>query len=206
MDFTITALSKSYGNQSVLKNFSGSFQTGVCTVLMGPSGSGKTTLLRLIAGLEQPDSGYIQYPDHTPPVLSMVFQENRLCPKLDTITNLRLVLPSLSLEEIRKELQKVRLTDYEGKPVRELSGGMQRRVAIVRAVLAARHLPYSVKASNGQSPWSLVLLDEPLKGFDLELYQVVCDYLRTSLTGITTLLVTHDPDEADFFGKELILL
>ena len=206
MNLIITALSKAYGSQPVLQNFSCTLPIGACTVFMGPSGSGKTTLLRLIAGLEQADSGSIQYPDGTVPVLSMVFQENRLCPELDAITNLRLVLPALPLKQMEQELQKVRLTDYQSKPVRELSGGMQRRVALVRAVLAAHYLPDRAKQASGQLPLPLVLLDEPLKGFDPALYEIVRDYLCTSLTGLTTLLVTHSPEEADFFGKELMSL
>ena len=189
----INHLHKQYGEQIVLDDVNGQIPAGTCTSLMGPSGVGKTTLLRLIAGLEPADNGEILSDPFPYPALSMVFQENRLCPDFDAITNIQLILPDLSAEEIRHEFSLVGLTDYENKPVRNLSGGMQRRVAIVRAVLASRTAP-------------LVLLDEPLKGLDPELYLTVREYLRTSLAGTTTLLVTHNPEEAEYFAKETLSL
>lgn len=199
MNLVLSHLYKTYGDQTVLRDFSCEFAEQKLTCLMGASGIGKSTLLNLIAGLEQPDSGQITYPDGTnmpPRPLPAVFQENRLCPGFDAITNVKLAVRDASPEEIRQEFAAVRLTDYEGKPVSALSGGMQRRVAIVRAVLAAG------KCTTAP----LVLLDEPLKGLDPKLYQIVSEYLASALAGYTAILVTHNPEEATFFGKELITL
>lgn len=195
MNLKLEHISKSYGDQMVLQDFSYEIPEGTCVTLMGASGSGKTTLLRIIAGLEAPDSGSIQYPypDRYSGPVAVVFQENRLCPEFDAITNIRMVLPTLTTDQIRQEFTRVQLTDYENKPVRDLSGGMQRRVAIVRAMLTVKY---------GQAP--LALLDEPLKGLDPELYLTVRDYIRDSLAGTTALLVTHNPEEAEYFGGAAI--
>lgn len=199
MNLILSHIHKSYDEQAVLSDFSCEITEGTLTCLMGASGIGKSTLLNLIAGLESPDSGQITYPDGTgtpPRPLPVIFQENRLCPGFDAVTNVKLAIRDISDEAIRQEFAAVRLTDYEGKPVSALSGGMQRRVAIVRAVLAARKCTGT----------PLVLLDEPLKGLDPKLYQIVSDYLASALTGCTAVLVTHNPEEAKFFGKELITL
>lgn len=195
MNLKVEHISKSYGEQIVLQDFSCEIPEGTCTTLMGTSGSGKTTLLRLIAGLEQPDSGQILYPfpDSYRGPLAVVFQENRLCPGFDAITNIRMALPQVTPEQVREEFALVHLTEYENKPVHDLSGGMQRRVAIVRAMMTAKY---------ADAP--LALLDEPLKGLDPELYLTVRDYIKDSLKGITALLVTHNPEEAEWFGGEIL--
>ena len=197
MNLILEHISKCFGEQIVLNDFSCEMREGVCTALMGPSGSGKTTLLRLIAKLEQPDSGKIHYPykDAYRGPLAMIFQENRLCPEFDAITNIRMVMPHLTPEIIRKELEAVKLTDYETKPVRDLSGGMQRRVAIVRAMLLVK---------QGDVP--MALMDEPLKGLDPELYITVRDYIKEALKGTTAILVTHNPEEATALADHTITL
>lgn len=194
MNLTAEHLRKSFGSQHVLSDCSFTVPEKKTLCVMGPSGSGKTTLLRLLAGLELPDSGRIRYPDGTcrpPSPIGFVFQENRLCPGFDAAANIRLAAPHLSGAQIEAELLKVGLNGSSRKPVRDYSGGMQRRVAIVRALAADA---------------SLILLDEPLKGFDHALFLQVRDYIRDSLSGRTAVLVTHDPQEAEFFGKELLCL
>lgn len=211
MDLAVQHLTKAYGRESVLSDCSFTVPEGETLCVMGPSGSGKTTLLRLLAGLEAPDSGQIRYPDGSsagggrrngnrslPFPIGFIFQENRLCPGLDAIGNIRLAAPHLAEAAIAGELEKVGLAGAKEliplqsrKPVGEYSGGMQRRVAIVRALLA---------------PAPLLLLDEPLKGFDPALLLQVRDYMKTALSGRTAVFVTHNPEEARFFGKELLCL
>lgn len=181
-------LCKSFGGKSVLRDVSGTLAANRITGLMAPSGAGKTTLLRILMGLEQADSGWIDGLDGLR--LSAVFQEDRLCDQLDGISNLRLVTPSLSRAEARKALETVGLADCIGQPTRELSGGQRRRVAILRGLLA---------------DYDLLILDEPFKGLDRETKQLVMEDTRRRCTGKTALLVTHDPTELDALGVTELL-
>lgn len=187
-DIVMHRLCKSFGEKSVLRNVSGTLAAGCITGLMAPSGAGKTTLLRILMGLEQVDSGWIDGLDGLR--LSAVFQEDRLCDQLDGVSNLRLVTPSLSRAEARNALETVGLADCIGQPTRELSGGQRRRVAILRGLLA---------------DYDLLILDEPFKGLDRETKQLVIEDTQRRCTGKTALLVTHDPTELDALGVTELL-
>ncbi len=162
------------------------------------------------------------------PKISVVFQEDRLCENLTPIANIQLVLkPSglmrsyaqmqtemssaPSVEDIRAALSALRLQHCADQPVRELSGGERRRVALLRALLA---------------PWDLLLLDEPFKGLDEELRQTAMDYVLAALRSRSAgalvgasssmtnsakdfgavLLVTHDPEEAAYLADTILSL
>ena len=142
-------LSKSFGDKAVLRNFSADFPAGAVTAVMAPSGGGKTTLLRLLMGLETADGGTVEGLEGLRQ--SAVFQEDRLCENLSAQANLRLVNPSLSAKEAEEALAAVGLAGCGGQRVAEFSGGMRRRVAILRALLAR---------------WDVLFLDEPFKGLD----------------------------------------
>lgn len=131
-------LCKAYGDRPVLENVSFTVGVGV-TALWGPSGVGKTTLLRILLGLEKPDSGELM---GTAVRWSAVFQEDRLLEGLDALGNLRFALGT-DYEEAKAAamLTALGLTWETGKPVREWSGGMKRRLA-----LAGRCWQY-------QTPW-----------------------------------------------------
>lgn len=187
-DIVMHRLCKSFGEKSVLRDVSGTLAANRITGLMAPSGAGKTTLLRILMGLEQADSGWIDGLDGLR--LSAVFQEDRLCDQLDGVSNLRLVTPSLSRAEARNALEAVGLADCIGQPTRELSGGQRRRVAILRGLLA---------------DYDLLILDEPFKGLDRETKQLVIEDTRRRCTGKTALLVTHDPTELDALGVTELL-
>lgn len=187
-DIVMHRLCKSFGEKSVLRDVSGTLAANRITGLMAPSGAGKTTLLRILMGLEQADSGWIDGLDGLR--LSAVFQEDRLCDQLDGVSNLRLVTPSLSRAEARKALEAVGLADCIGQPTRELSGGQRRRVAILRGLLA---------------DYDLLILDEPFKGLDRETKQLVIEDTQRRCTGKTALLVTHDPTELDALGVTELL-
>lgn len=187
-DIVMHRLCKSFGEKSVLRDVSGTLVANRITGLMAPSGAGKTTLLRILMGLEQADSGWIDGLDGLR--LSAVFQEDRLCDQLDGVSNLRLVTPSLSRAEARKALETVGLADCISQPTRELSGGQRRRVAILRGLLA---------------DYDLLILDEPFKGLDRETKQLVMEDTRRRCTGKTALLVTHDPTELDALGVTELL-
>lgn len=189
MDITVRNLKKSFGNQKVLDGFSCIFPEGKITCIMGKSGCGKTTLLNVLLGLEQSDSGFIEgiLRDR----LSVVFQENRLCENLSAAANLRLVCRrKLTDEEIKQAFDAVKLEDVWKKPVRELSGGMRRRVAILRALAAEA---------------DCVIMDEPLKGLDEETKEQTIRYIRERAKGKTLIVVTHDEKETELLGAEQII-
>ncbi|MCI5667524.1 MAG: ATP-binding cassette domain-containing protein [Oscillospiraceae bacterium] len=143
---------------------------------MGVSGCGKTTLLGILTGLVTPDCGSISGAETAR--FSAVFQEDRLCGNLTAAANIRLVTGnSRSAEEIDKALCTVGLEGCADKPVRDFSGGMKRRVALVRALLAE---------------FSVIVLDEPFKGLDETTRARVSEWCRKMLTGKTAILVTHD--------------
>lgn len=189
----IEHLCKSYRDKQVLKDLSFSIPIGQITAVMAPSGVGKTTLLRILMGLEEPDSGSIRGLSGLR--LSAVFQEDRLCANLSPVSNIRLVTgPAVSREEILLALKQTGLADCAGQPVRELSGGQRRRVALLRALLAS---------------WDFLLLDEPFKGLDVQTRQEIMDYVRSSfqrIPGRTALLVTHDEAEASCLAQTVFRL
>lgn len=187
MSIELRELSKSFDGRPVLTSLNHTFPGGKITCIVGPSGCGKTTLLSLLMGLLSPDGGEILgLPSGR---IAAVFQEDRLIEHLSTVSNIRLVLRrGFPEEEILDALESVGLKDAARQPVRELSGGMKRRAAIVRALLA-------------DSP--LVLMDEPFKGLDAATRETVIRFTRRCLSGRTALIVTHDPDEAKMLGADI---
>ncbi|MDD2457580.1 MAG: ATP-binding cassette domain-containing protein [Eubacteriales bacterium] len=179
MAIEIKQVSKSYAGRRVLDRFSAALPAHETTVIMGPSGCGKTTLLRLLMGLERPDAGQI---DGLPDKISAVFQEERLCRPFSALANVRLVTgKSVSRQIIAHHLAEIGLSGSILQPVRTLSGGQQRRVSIVRAMLADS---------------DLILLDEPFKGLDADTKNSVLTYVKSKAEGKTLLVVTHDAAEA----------
>ncbi len=187
-DIIIRNISKAFAENDVLKAFSAVIPAGEISCLMAPSGRGKTTLLRILMGLEQPDSGHIS--GVTGFRLSAVFQEDRLCENLSPVTNIRLVCRSHSTRAVIDALNAAGLSGCIGQPVRELSGGMRRRVALLRALMA---------------DYDILFLDEPFKGLDAAAKATVMAQTRKHIQGKTVLLVTHDPQEAQTLGAGTII-
>ena len=186
MSLTAENICKRFGENIVLDGFSHHFCSGV-TVIMGASGCGKSTLLSILMGILSADSGTVNGNNVK---LSAVFQEDRLCENLSVISNLRLVLGKKTDRTfLMNELSAVGLGDCADKPVRELSGGMKRRTALLRALLAE---------------YDILFLDEPFKGLDENTKREVMDYCKRSISGKTVILVTHDSEEADFFAGDII--
>ena len=187
MAIVIENLTKSYGDKLALPPFSARVEAGEIVCLLGPSGCGKTTLLRLLLGLETPTGGAVTgLPDR----VSAVFQEDRLCPAFSAVTNVSLALGrQMPREEIVALLTELGLGDALQKPVRELSGGMQRRVAIARSLL---------------NPADLYVMDEPFKGLDEDTRRIVMDVVLARTKGKTLLAVTHDPEEAAYLGGRIL--
>ncbi len=190
----LSSLYKTYGDTVALDSLSAEAPAGVVSCVMGPSGAGKTTLLRLIAGLEQPDSGTItRLPEAASAApLSMVFQEDRLVEDLSVLSNLRLTSPSLTEERASQALRSMDLPgELLHRPVRTLSGGMKRRVSLLRALLTDSRL---------------LLLDEPFTGLDDRTREIVLHGLPALAEDRTVLLVTHDPADAAALHAPVISL
>ena len=180
-------LCKAFGDKIVLRNFSCELEEGRVTALMAPSGAGKTTLLRILLGLETADSGEIT--GLSGKRLAAVFQEDRLLDFMNPVDNIRLPAPKLDRALILREMAAMGLTDCETQPARELSGGMRRRVAILRALLCGA---------------DVIVLDEPFKGLDEATRGRVIRETRRLCCGKTTLLVTHEAREAEQMGAKII--
>lgn len=179
---------KSYHGRPVLQNVSFTIEPGV-TALWAPSGAGKTTLLRILLGLECPDSGELL---GTGVRWSAVFQEDRLLDGLDAMGNLRFALGSGWDEAAaRRLLAELGLSDAEDRPVREWSGGMKRRLALARALLADAEA---------------IALDEPFAGLDAENRRrgAACIARRAETTPV--LLVTHDRADLEALNARIIEL
>ena len=173
-------LCKSFDGKLVIDHLSMHLQTGHHYCLMGASGCGKTTLLNLLMGLIKPDSGKI----HTHGArMSAVFQEDRLLEQMTAHDNVALVSTAPD-DEIHALLQKLGIDEESlpQQPVSTYSGGMKRRVALCRALLA---------------DFDVLFLDEPYKGLDDETRTRVMELVSHYTQDKTVLLVTHDREEAD---------
>lgn len=181
---TIRGICKSFEGRPVLKNVSFDFPEAAVTALRGPSGCGKTTLVNIILGLLAPDEGEVLLPENTR--TAAVFQEDRLIEHFSAARNVRLTAPaSVTDEQIRSALSELGLAQEGEKRVSEFSGGMRRRVAVIRAALFRPQL---------------LLLDEPFKGLDEEMRARTAAFLRRNCAQATTILVTHDETEAALMG------
>ncbi|NLP34099.1 MAG: ABC transporter ATP-binding protein [Clostridiales bacterium] len=190
MDINLINIVKRYKQNLVLNKVNLTFKEGCLNCIMGPSGVGKTTLINLLMGLEQPDSGEIQGLEDK--LIAAVFQEDRLIEHWDAISNVKLVCDKkITVNQIEQEFAKIDLSEYKNKPVHTLSGGMRRRVSIIRAML---------HQSN------LIIMDEPFKGFDSSLKQKVIEYVKEKTAGKTVIIVTHEIDEVRILQANLILL
>lgn len=207
-------ITKQFDGQPVLRGISLAIAAGEVVVLLGPSGCGKTTLLRIIAGLEQPDNGRIhlhdadltQIPVHRRG-FGMVFQDYALFPHKNVFDNVAFGLKMLGWERpsidkrVRQVLSLVALADFEQRPIHELSGGEQQRVALARSLAPAPRL---------------LLLDEPLGALDRTLRERLMLDLRAILKqaggvvgrpeGITAVYVTHDQAEAFAIADRVVVM
>lgn len=190
MNIKLKNITKYYNEIPVLNRLNIEFLENETTCIMGPSGSGKTTLLHIIMGLVKPDDGKVEGLQGKK--ITAVFQENRLCEEIDAIKNVKIVCDkSIKDSDIKQEFVKVGLTDYENKPIAQLSGGMQRRVTLVRALLAKS---------------DVIVMDEPFIGLDEELKEQVIHFVKEKVSGKTLIFVTHVKEEAAAFSAKIVTI
>ena len=197
MHLQVSNVSKSFGHGAkaklVLDRVSFELHSGEFLALVGSSGSGKSTVMRLIAGLERPSAGSIRIDGRSVrgpgSDRGMVFQKYSLYPWLTAAQNVAfgMELQRRPRQEIRERtayfLEVVGLADAARRLPRELSGGMQQRIAIARALAAEPQV---------------LLLDEPFGALDIQIRESMQEFLHGLWlkTGLTALLITHDLEEA----------
>lgn len=187
-EYGLWQVSKRYGALTVLDQVTLRLRPGSRVCVMGPSGCGKTTLLRLMTGLEHPDSGSVLH--DTKQCMGVMFQENRLLEWATPVKNVQLVCSSQT-EKIREHLKQVLPEEALEKPAGELSGGMKRRAALVRAVMA---------------PANILLLDEPFTGLDEETKRMAADYLINHLENRTLIFSSHQEADAGYLHADIFRL
>ena len=204
----VIGVSHAYGDNKVLDKVSLMIPAGELVCLLGPSGSGKTTLLRLAAGLERLQEGEILINNevvadpemHVPPEhrgIGLMFQEYALFPHLSIIDNVTFGLDGQPKDKARRRalemLDQVGMVQYAESHPHMLSGGQQQRIALARAL--------------APEP-KLLLLDEPYSGLDTNLRGQIREETLSVLkaSGVATIMVTHDPEEAMFMADRIKIL
>ena len=164
-------ISKEYNGKRVIHGLSAEYEPGNVYCFEGPSGSGKTTLFRVLSGLEVVNEGSV---DTGANQISYLFQEDRLCEEYSALKNVELVTGDV--EHAKTQLLQLLEEAHINKPCRELSGGMRRRVALVRTM--------AVRAQ-------MYLLDEPYNGLDEENRERVKEYIAKNSKGSVVLIASH---------------
>jgi len=205
---TFEGVSRRYGDSFALKDFSLDVAPGEVICLLGPSGCGKSTLLRVAAGLERPSEGRILINGQevsgrkafVPPEkrgVGLMFQDFALFPHLTIVDNVAFGLKALPKADAMREaltmLERVGLENYAESYPHILSGGQQQRVALARAIVPRP---------------SVMLMDEPFSGLDVQLREAMQEETLTLLreTRATSMIVTHHPDEALRLGDRIAVM
>ena len=206
MKITLKNISKHFGSTKAVENFSCKMNDGHLICLLGPSGCGKSTILNMLCGIVKPTEGQIFFDDDDVTKLQpdqrnigMVFQNYALYPHLTVLENISFPLeikkvPKKERHEKAKEIAKLVQVDTLLKRYpAELSGGQQQRVAIARALI--------------KNP-KILLMDEPLSNLDARLRLEMREEIRRIQleTGVTTIFVTHDQEEAMSISDSIILM
>jgi len=202
----VMSVSKSFNDKYAVKNMSLAAEHGDIVCLLGPSGCGKTTLLRLIAGLEEPDQGYIKFDgellENQPAQdrgFGLMFQDLALFPHMDVFRNVAfgLRMKRLPKQEIRSSVEQllelVSLDGYENRKIHQLSGGERQRVALARSLAPQPRL---------------LMFDEPFGSLDRELSEALQVDVRNIIkaVGVTAVYVTHDRNEAFGMADSIVVM
>lgn len=178
-----------YGAEPLCEPLGFSLGPSSCLCLQAPSGTGKTTLLHTVARLQRPLAGSLE---NTARGCSMMFQDTRLVEDLDAIDNILLFArPGFTRKDARDLACELLPKDALSRPVRELSGGQRRRVELTRAFAA---------------PGELVLLDEPFGGLDAQAHSCALAFVKRHGAGRIVVFATHDADNAQALGAQILEL
>ncbi len=205
---TFEGISKTYEDHHALAGFDLDVAPGEVICLLGPSGCGKTTLLRIASGIERPTAGRMLINDSemagpnrfVPPEkrsVGLMFQDFALFPHLSILDNVAFGLKALPAEDAKREalsvLARVGMEKYAHQYPHILSGGQQQRVALARAIVPRP---------------SVVLMDEPFSGLDVQLRDSMQEETLTLLreTRATSIIVTHHPEEALRLGDRIAIM
>lgn len=205
-------LTKSFGDKVVLDNINVTFETGKTNLIIGQSGSGKTVLMKNLVGLLQPTSGEVLYDDRDFIRMSkkekvqmrremgMIFQSAALFDSLNVLENVMFPLDMFSTMNYRERvkraqecLDRVNLIEAQQKYPGEISGGMQKRVAIARAIVMNPKYLFCDEPNSGLDPKTSLVIDELLSG-------VTKDY------NMTTIINTHDMNSVMGIGENICFI
>lgn len=205
-------ITKSFGEQQVLKGISFLFEAGKTNLIIGRSGSGKTVLMKILVGLLKPTSGQVWYDEvdftalnkqELRPIrmqVGMLFQGSALFDSLTVEQNIRFPLdmfthktPKEKLERVNYCLERVNLTGNNKKYPSELSGGMQKRVGIARAIVLNPKYLFCDEPNSGLDPKTALVIDELIRSITIE-------------NNITTVINTHDMNSVMEIGDNICFL
>lgn len=205
-------LTKSFGDKVVLDNINVTFETGKTNLIIGQSGSGKTVLMKNLVGLLQPTSGEVLYDDRDFIRMSkkekvlmrremgMIFQSAALFDSLNVLENVMFPLDMFSTMNYRERvkraqecLDRVNLKEAQQKYPGEISGGMQKRVAIARAIVMNPKYLFCDEPNSGLDPKTSLVIDELLSG-------ITKDY------NMTTIINTHDMNSVMGIGENICFI
>jgi phospholipid/cholesterol/gamma-HCH transport system ATP-binding protein len=208
----VNNIKKSFGDAQVLKGISTTFETGKTNLIIGRSGSGKTVMLKSLLGIHTPDEGTISfdgriYSDLTPDEkralrteIGMVFQGSALFDSMNVEDNVGFPLKMFTKkrsreirERVNQVLERVNLKDANKKFPAELSGGMQKRVAIARAIVNNPKYLFCDEPNSGLDPETSILIDELIQ-------EITREY------DITTVINTHDMNSVLQIGEKIVFL
>ena len=207
-----TQIVKSFGEQTVLKGINFTFETGKTNLIIGRSGSGKTVLMKILVGLIKPSSGNVWYKDVEMSALDkkelrtlrmkvgMLFQGSALFDSLSVEENIRFPLDMFTnmtskqkLEQVNYCLGRVNLGGNNRKYPSELSGGMQKRVGIARAIVLDPEYLFCDEPNSGLDPKTAIVIDELIQDITKE-------------KNITTVINTHDMNSVMEIGDNICFL
>ena len=205
-------LNKSFGEKQVLHDINVRFEDGKTNLIIGQSGSGKTVLVKSIVGLLSPDSGQVLYDGRDFVAMrkreqvmmrremGMVFQNSALFDSLSVLENVMFPLDMFSTKNYRERvkraqecLERVNLLDAQDKAPGELSGGMQKRVAIARAIVLNPKYLFCDEPNSGLDPKTSLIIDQLLSGITKEF-------------GMTTIINTHDMNSVMEIGEHITFI
>ena len=208
----VSHLHKAFADKTVLNDVSATFREGHTNLIIGQSGSGKTVLMKTIVGLLQPDSGDIVYDGRSVATLTkrerialhremgMIFQGAALFDSLTTLENVMFPLDMFSRMTYRQRVQRaqecldrVNLGDAANKYPSELSGGMQKRAAIARAIVMNPKYLFCDEPNSGLDPKTAVLIDDLLSELTREYHT-------------TTIINTHDMHSVMTIGEQIVFI